>query len=373
MKEKALGKCLFIVMFVILLCLPVPFWAAVGKRLAGVNYENRELAEKPEFRFAEYKEYPAAYESYLNDTLPFRDMLIQLNSRINYFGFQKATNTNVIVGKEGWLFYNAEKDGDPLAWYRGINLFTQEELETIAERLTDTQRYLEERNVEFVLMIAPNKERVYAEMMPDYYGKPAERYSALQLVEYLRENTDIRIVYPYDKLMETKEKLPEIQLYHKTDTHWNYAGAYVGAAALLGELQIDMPPLDDDRIQIGEMPNGSSDLADMLHLKKDLAGKETDYTITGYDTHGVCNEKWEFGTEFIYHSEGADPRKLFVYRDSFCSAMSGVLASQFNESYMIHNVFYSNSAFTEQEPDIFVLETVERYLRNLLSFDIEKG
>ncbi len=370
MRSKTMGKCLFIAMFVVLICLPVLFWAVAGKRLVGVNYENRTLAEKPVFRLNEYDQYPKAYEAYLNDTLPFRDQLIQLNSRINYFGFRKASNENVIVGKEGWLFYDGKDDGDPIACYRGTNLFTPEELEAIARNLMDAKVYLEERDVEFVLMIAPNKERIYPEMMPDYYGEPAEQYRALQLIEYLRENTDIRIVYPYEKLMETKKELPETSLYHKTDTHWNYAGAYVAAATLLGELQIDMPPLGDDRIQITETINQSSDLADMLHMKADLAGKEKEYAITGYDAHGVVNEKWDFSTEFIYHSEGADQRKLFVCRDSFCSAMSGVLASQFNESYMIYNRIYTNAALEAQAPDIFVLETAERYLGDLLGFDI---
>ena len=371
-EKKTIGKKLFIAMFIVMVCLPMLFWAAVGKHLAGTNYENRTLAEKPEFHLEEYEQYPKAYEAYLNDTLPFRDQLIQLNSRINYYAFRKASNENVIVGKEGWLFYDGEDDGDPIACYRGTNLFSGEELETIEKNLTDTKAYLEERDVEFVLMIAPNKERMYPEMMPDYYGEPAEQYAALQLIDYLREHTDIRIVYPYEKLLEAKKELPDIALYHKTDTHWNNAGAYVACTALLGELQVDMPPLGDDRILMREIPNVSSDLADMLHMKRDLAQKEMNYAISGYDDHQVVNDKWDFGTEFIYHSEGADQRKLFVCRDSFCSAMSGVLGSQFQESYMIYNHIYTNAAFLEQEPDIFVLETAERYLRDLLAFDVEK-
>ena len=372
MENKVMGKRLFVVMFIVMLCVPVLFWTVAGKWMAADNYENRTLAQKPVFRLAEYDKFPAAYENYLNDMLPFRDQLIQLDSRINYFCFRKASNENVIIGKEGWLFYDGEDDGDPIGCYRGTNLFSAEELETITKNLTDTKRYLEERDVEFVLMIAPNKERMYPEMMPDYFGEPAKEYAALQLIEYLREHTDLRIVYPYEKLAETKKELPDIALYHKTDTHWNYAGAYVACNALLGELQIDMPPLGDDRIRIKEIANVSSDLADMLHLKQDLARTEKNYAITGYDNHGLINEKWDFSTEFIYHSQGADQRKLFVCRDSFCSAMSDVLASQFNESYMIYNHVYTNAAFVEQNPDIFVLETAERYLRDLLVFDIEK-
>lgn len=373
MKNKAVGKCLFIIMFIVLLCLPEPFWAVAGKEMAEVNYENRKMTEKPVFKSGELGNYLTAYENYINDTLPFRDSLIQLNSRIDYYGFRTSSNDDVIIGKDGWLFYNCEDDGEPISDYLGENLFTEEQLEDIRERLTKAERHLAESNAEFILMIVPNKERVFSEMMPDYYGEPAEQYRTRQLIEYLRKTTDIRIVYPYDDLMQAKKELPDVILYHKTDTHWNHAGAYVGAAALLRELRIEIPSLADDSIQITEVMNEVSDLAGMLHMASDLGGKEKDYVISGYDTHAMAPEKLDPLTEFIYHNESADPRKLFIYRDSFCSDMADILASQFDESYMIHKDIYTNSALEAQQPDIFVLETVERYLVELLEFDIERS
>ena len=63
----------------------------------------------------------------------------------------------------------------------------------------------------------------------------------------MKKNTDLRIIFPYDQLKETKKQLKE-DLYYTTDTHWNYLGGYIGASALLKELGIDMPAITDAAI-----------------------------------------------------------------------------------------------------------------------------
>lgn len=370
MKNKVIVKHLFIALFVIMLCMPCLIWPLVAKTLDRDSYENRQMQTRPAFHLSTFATYPAACEAWFNDTLPFRNTLIRLNSRLDYYVFRKATSDKVIIGKDGWLFYRDTQDGDPVGCYKGTNLFSEEELEAFCAHLTLMDAALSDQGIEFILFIAPNKERVYAEQMPDYYGNPAEEYRALQLVEYLKAHTDLRVVYPYEALMETKKACPDLPLYHKTDTHWNLAGGYVGSAALLEELGISLPALWN--LPVEEVENQSSDLADMLNLTADLRNTESDYQISGYDTHGMVNDKWEFLTEFIYHSTNADPRKLFVCRDSYCTAMSDVLGSQFNNSYMIYRETYTAGLLAEQAPDIFVLEVVERYLGDLQGFDLNR-
>lgn len=50
---------------------------------------------------------------------------------------------------------------------------------------------------------------LFCTKMPEKYGPPADTYKALQIVEYLRKNTNIRVVYPYTELMSAKEVLKE--------------------------------------------------------------------------------------------------------------------------------------------------------------------
>lgn len=50
--------------------------------------------------------------------------------------------------------------------------------------------------------------------------------------------------------------------------------------------------------------------------------------------------------------------------------MSEYLGTQFNDSYMIHSNNYTYEDFLAQNPDIFVLETVERYVDKLRTFKL---
>ena len=111
-------------------------------------------------------------------------------------------------------------------------------------------------------MIAPNKETIYGEEhLPSYYKK-AEETRTDQLIAYLKKNTDIRIVYPKEEMLKYKK---EYSLYWHYDTHWNAAGGYIGAKALLKELGDELPEVED----ITFTPDTFSgyDLARMMNLQ----------------------------------------------------------------------------------------------------------
>ena len=366
MREDIRQK-IWIVTFFVVICGAHLIWFAMKDRFGGENYENRTAAERPSFSFAQAEEFPAAYEAYYNDHLPFRDQLIRLGSGIEYYIFKGSSNQNVIRGREEWLFYNSSLDDNPIEAYKGMALFTEEELARIADNLTHTQTVLAAQGTEFVLFIAPNKERIYAEHMPAYYGAPAENYRAKQLTEYLRENTDIRVVYPYEELMEAKEQSPR-RLYYRLDTHWNYIGAYVGCAALAKELGVSMPELSG--LTVTETEPTICDLADMINLRA-LLNTDPDYVLSGYDQHGLVTDRHELTGVYAYHCTGADPRKLFMVRDSFADAMDDFLASQFDKSVMVHYSSYSHEQALAENADIYVYETVERRVGELLKFRME--
>ena len=365
------GQKILIAFFLVIILAPNVFWLFFKDYFDTANYENRSKLEKPSIELAHLPDFPEQYEDYYNDSLPFRNQLIKLNSKIEYYIFKNSSHEDVIVGKNGWLFYNKKADGDPVATYKGLVLFTEEELEQIAGNLEKSEKKLADMGCEFVLYIAPNKERVYYEEMPDYYGMPAEYYKVGQLVEYLEEHTDIRIVYPYHELMEAKSNFSDLDLYHRVDTHWNSAGGYIGGTVLLHELGIDMPAIGDDSLSIQPVSNQFADLANYLNLGSEL-NTEKDYSITGYESHNPVTVKDEFFGEWSFKCDAtADSRKLLMARDSFCTAMITVIASQFRESCMIHHDGFSDDMIEKYEPDIFVYELVERNIPLLSAFCFE--
>lgn len=364
MKQKIL-----IILFLLTIGTPYLVWPVARNYVDSENYEKRELAALPTFETNTIEDFPMAMENYINDHLPFRNQMIRVYNVIQYYAFHTPTNNRVLIGKDDWLFYNDSSDGDPIGHYRGKTLFSEEELEKIAENMIVTRDNLAKEGCEFVIFAAPNKERIYAEYMPNIYGKPAEQYALLQVVEYLKKNTDIRIVYPYEELIKAKETLNDMLLYHKTDTHWNELGAYIGTTELLKELNIELPLITSNEINIAKSNNTPGDLAKMLNLGN-LIDAGSKYEITGYGISSMKTLKNEFFGEKIYHTAGADPRKIFMLRDSFGSSlMAKLIGSQFENSYLLHSNAYTGSEIVrEQKPDIFIYEFVERYIENLLSF-----
>lgn len=335
---------IFLAAFVCLICLPQLVWEFWGGYADTTENENREAHEKPVFRWADYNKYADSYEEYYNDALPFRSQLVTCNSQIGYFIFHESPNgSTVITGKDDWLFYSDPLDGDSIGCYKGYYMRDEAQLQRIAYNMQQTQAYLKERGVEFVLLIAPNKERMYPEMLPDYYGEPAEIYLTLQVVQYLRENTDIPVVYAYEALMETKKSNPQIELYYRGDSHWNAAGGYVGGRALLGELGIALPALEDTDVR--PIPDDEHcDLAKMISMQSYFESIGMDYVVDGYVREG----------------QRKDSRKLFVNMDSFGAAIREVLDSQFEQNFMVYRADYTSDMIAEQKPDIFVFEVVER-------------
>ncbi len=370
MKTKKAGPRIIYTVFLAVLCFSWVLWFLISGT-ADTSDENRELHELKEVKSLEdYQRFPADFEEYFNDRIPFRSELITLKSAADYYLFNTTSSSRAAIGKDGWLFFTDVNDGNPIARYHGYAMNTEEELQNIAAHLLEIRDELAARNIEFVIFIAPDKERVYFDKMPEKYGPPAEEYCTKQLVDYLHANTDLHVIYPLEELMTAKAKLSE-PVYYKTDTHWNQIGGYIGACALLKELSIDMPAYDSEEITIMESGHERiGDLSKIIGLGAQLKGTSTDYTVTGYDTHGIEN-LGDFDYGYRYRAtEGADPRKILVIRDSFIISMLPYLSSQFSGSYYITFPAFKGDLIDEQQPDIVIFECVERYQSNISLFNL---
>ena len=132
MKEKKAGQIIILVAFIVMICLSKGIWFFAEKYLDDENHENRQMTERPLLTPDTYGTFSADYTDYFNDTLQFRNNLITINSCIDYFIFGRSSHDGVIIGKDNWLFYCKESDGNPISCYRGTNLYSEEELEAIA-------------------------------------------------------------------------------------------------------------------------------------------------------------------------------------------------------------------------------------------------
>lgn len=362
-KSKSL---VWITMFLIVVVSPIFTFFLLEPYVDSENYENRNMESRPVLSLKNYRTFSEEYEAYYNDNIPFRNSLVRLESLIDFYVFRQSSNENVDIGKEGWLFYCNKEDGNPVEQSLGYWKFTDEQLSLIAENLLTTKTFLDSQGIEFVLFIAPNKATIYMDKLPDYYQIRDQYTSTDQLVDYLRANTDIRVVYPKESLLKMRNENSSIVLYHKLDTHWNFAGGYIGAWSLAKELGIEMPLLD--QINLSQRLSSNGDLTNMLNIS--MSDGDIDYEISGISPLNTESIKWDFLTEFIYSTPGADQRRLFVCRDSYATAMAPSLATQFENSLWVHNSMFNQQQMIDYNPNIFVYETVERYENSLLNFKL---
>jgi hypothetical protein len=160
-------------------------------------------------------------DSFLRDTATWfsdhfylRQELISVNNRISSILFQTSGEDSVILGKEGWLYFDSTLDN-----YTGQNAMTDKELSAAAHNLELMAQYCREQGKDFVFIIAPNKNSLYPQFMPDY-GVVSAEHDAQKLLSRL-ENT------PVIDLFSAFSSHDEI-LYFKTDSHWNSKGAALG-------------------------------------------------------------------------------------------------------------------------------------------------
>lgn len=344
MKNTAARRMLIWV-FLVILFVPTVLWCFLGNCLKDENFEKRVLAEWPVFSLEKLETLPTKYNRYYEDHLPFRNQLITGYVGLTRALFHADLNDYVTFGKSGWMFYTNVNDGDPIASYRGEDLLSMEQLRKITVELKQLKNRLKEKGVEFVLYIAPNKERVYSEYMPDKYGQPADNYAVKQLFYFLTAHTDIQVVYPFDALMQAKRDLDGVDLFHPTDTHWNEAGAYIGTKTLADALGVELPALHKENIHREE----NVFIGDMIYLSLQTytMGKQPVNTVSG-----------------IFLPK--DNRKLLIEHDSFMDNMLPYLNQIFAECEAVHYSKYSEDLVDTYHPDVMIMEMSERFMRRRL-------
>lgn len=372
---KTITQRIYMVILTILLLIPVVLYAVIGKYLdsSTADKENRVMTEMPTLANTQISEFPTLFDAYMNDNLPYKNYLVTINSMADYYLFNTSSSDDVIVGDKGWLFYvgHENNDEDPLADYEGTNLYSIDELEIIAENMTNARDFLASQGKEFVVTIIPNKSRVYSEYMPDMCGDVSQECRLNQVYQYLSDNTDLTIVSPYNDIVSYKEAHPETQLYFKYDTHWNNFGAYVAAQSISRVWGFEMPDLDT--VEQVYVDSDTYDLARMINLGDYL--KEDAPIATAYSGHMARVEIQSDGMSFTgtVDQGTADARKLYIIGDSFSALLFPYLACHFNSSKSDMYYNYNYSSLESYDPDVVVFECVERYLNNMLHFSIENG
>lgn len=348
-----------IIIFIFVLVFPMVAWPALQSfdSKVAVN-ENRQKAPFPKFD----NNVIVNFDKFFTDRLPIRNSLIKV-----YSGLEMAFNNlyskilellnvpyyssknYVLFGKEDWLFFLGDNSLD---YYQGSNVLSEEVMAGFVQKAEKVNNYFASMGKEFKIFIAPNKEQIYYEFMPNGIAIKNTSKRVDVLVDYFKKHSNVEIIYPKQALLNAK---PDMQLYYKYDTHWNFGGGYIGTVELLKALNIEVGTAEiTSNVQVTR-----ADLIAMIAGQNKLDTEisvnyrpEISYNLINAENAYICN------------SSNTNGKNLLLFGDSFREFMFPTLAKEFTNSIFTTRSSYGANKRYEKEletPDTVIFECVERY------------
>ena len=317
--------------------------------------ENKPMAEAPRLLTEEGKVNTAVFsqfETWFNQRIALRNQLLYADAVVQTNLFQESNVSGVIKGTDGWLYYT-----DTLDDYLGTDVMTDRELYNLANNFSLVEQYLQERSIDFLLTIAPNKNTLYGENMPYHKSVIAnEDHSAVLLQPYLQaQNVNYLDLFG---LFNQQEEV----LYLKGDSHWNNKGAYLVFCSIMDEFAL--PYTQYDQPQPTENQNG--DLNRMLYGFYGPAEQDYAYDLAGnyrYEKEGTSVED---GWIITGNAQGSGT--LLMFRDSFANNLIPFFSEQFATAYYSKGEPNALEWYVESyTPDQVVIQKVERNIANYLN------
>ncbi len=287
---------------------------------------------------------------YINDHFFARNELISIGNRIKAAVFASSGEQSVILGSSGWLYYASTLDD-----YTGTLPMTKRELFCAAKNLSLMQEYCEERQIALRFVIAPDKNALYDENMPDF-GTKAQKRDAQRLLELLDE-MGVCSVDLYTAFREQEQVL-----YFAHDSHWNSRGAALAADEILHSLGKSSSYFSAD---FSQTEAHTGDLYEMLYPAFADSERNPVCSQTLSFTHEGQNARPDSITLNTRSAGGEDV--LLAYRDSFGNLLYPYLADAFAQARFSRSTAYDLTQAEALGADCVIIELVERnlsYLQN---------
>ena len=348
------GKLIYCILF-FAICLCPSLGMLVTKQ--ETSSENRQLSEFPSPKTEEGKinvEWLSQAGDYFQEHFAFRNELVTGNALLHGRLLETSTADGVIQGKNGWLYYK-----DSLDDYLGQDLLSDRSLFNIAHMLSMTQQALEEKGVNFLFTIAPNKNSLYGDNMPYYDKLKVSDQTNRENLEGWLKTEKVAYADLYQALMEEDEVL-----YHARDSHWNNKGAALAADVLMDALGKDHDSYEGESYTVRKDYTG--DLDTMLYPLASTADDEI-----YYDKETTYATVEEIQSNFDPRITTVNPVKegsLVMYRDSFGNALLPYMADAYANAYFSRGIPYQLMDVETHSADTVIIERAERFLPEMSQF-----
>ena len=327
--------------------------------------EKRKLAPPPklEMKLENLKSFPRQFENYYKDHFGFRSFLIFCNSYICHQWLGVSPVPSILIGKEGWLFWNRNRLNED---FRGVNPMTSWELEQWKNVLEDRAEWLAREGIPYLFFISPEKQTIYPEFLPDHLQQRKGMTRLTQLEDYLKQNSTIRLPDLKTPLRLEKEKHV---VYYKTDTHWNFRGGLTAYQTLMEPISVWFPDITARPKSFFTERMSADHIGGDLALSMELQGVlREDRPV--FQPEYLCAKRWAYETPLAprgIYAMGCktETRKAVVFRDSYFNFILPFLSEHFREVIYVwdqYNHELCKQLIRDVQPDVVIEEMLERFL-----------
>jgi len=232
---------------------------------------------------------------------------------------------------------------------------------------------LRAQGVAYLFVLAPDKHVIYPEHLPASIHRVRPTYRMDELLAYLRQHTDLSVLDLRPALIARKQVE---QVYFRTDTHWNDAGAFAGYQDILraaSRAVEGLAPQDRSSFTPVERDEPGGDLAEMLGVPELLRERST-YLEPRTPRRArlleppTLREGYEVARVVTEVRDSRLPR-LVMFRDSFATRLIPLLSEHFSRAVYLWQYNFDPAVVEAEHPDVVIEEWVGRKLNVQWPYD----
>lgn len=293
---------------------------------------------------------------------------------------------DVLIGQDGWLFLVGGSNR-PLDYYLNKVQFSEKQSNDWCELLKTRQQKL--KGIRYIHLIVPNKETIYdhktgleSVLAP---GNPLTVLfrNASSSQKKILDDTCINPTVFFKRIRD------DVQLYWKTDSHWNFSGCYAAYQLICSKLgivpinELISRPFTEGTIGMdlgSKLTPIVKEKVRFYNLCKDSNCSETNELVDFKKLHKIENEAGlHVGSRVKFTNPNAQHKqKIMIFGDSFSEyrpqLLTGMMAETFEETHFIWSSCLDYAFIEEISPDIVLTELAERFMPVVPkdSFDVKE-
>ena len=303
----------------------------------------------------------------VNDNFYGKTQLVQAVTNFRILLGDQVYN-NAVTGKSGWLIFTGDLSSDD---YQNIIPLSENKLEQFQKNLDSLAIRYKERGITLLVVIAPNKNTIYPEYVPDEIPVLNEESRLDQLLHYMDKYGNTKILDLRPSLVVAKKNS---FVYYRTDTHWNSYGAFVAYQQIVSALSVSYPemqPLGMSNYTINAIHNRRLDLSNMINtslIMEDIIRLEPNFESEVLLRSVPIRANIQRDMNFSSNLEHPEYPTAIIFHDSFAESIMPFLQEHFSQAIFVPHAtpVFDLGWVDEQKPDIVIIEFTERYIEDLI-------